>query len=116
MSRDQLGGDVEGLGDGFPVNRATVGLDVGGLEQVTLEGLLAAQAGLFLEAVLDGVSLLGQVGDLGQESTEGVDAVGGDCCSHDSLSFAVTALHYCLVSKGSVTQNYRQSMVGTIIF
>lgn len=92
MLGDQLGGDVEGLGDGLPVNRRAVGLDVGGLEQVTLEGLLAGQGSLFLEAVLDGVSLLGEGRDLGQESTEGVDAVGGDCCGHDSLSFCVTCL------------------------
>jgi len=80
--RDQLGRDVESLSDGLPINRATVGLDVGGLEQVALEGLLARQAGLVLEAVLDGIGLLGQVGDLSQELTQGVDAVGGDCCGH----------------------------------
>jgi hypothetical protein len=33
--------------------------------------------------------LLGQGCDLGQQAAEGVNAVGGGCCSHDSLSFCV---------------------------
>jgi hypothetical protein len=54
-----------------------------------LDNLVAAHAGAVFDLILDGIGLLGEQGDLGQQLAEGVNVVGGGCCSHDSLSFCV---------------------------
>ena len=74
------------------VHHRAVALDVGGAEQVALHNLVAAEAGVILDRVFDCVSLLCEQADLGQQRTEGVNAVGQGNCCHDSLSVLVAAL------------------------
>lgn len=94
--------------ESLAVNRRTVGLDVGGLEEFALEGLVACQAGVVLDAVLDCVGLLGQCCDLGQESAEGVNVVGGwggDGSSHVAVFLCYLTVRNCFVSDASVIAN-----------
>lgn len=85
---DLVGSDAEVNAQGLVVNNRTVGLNVSGLEEVALDNLVAASRCAVFDVVLDGVSLLGQVGDLSQECAESVNCCwGSDDCCHGSLSF-----------------------------
>ena len=75
VAGDLLGSGTQFGEQGFAVNRGAVALNVGGAEQVAVNYLVAAEAGAVFDLVLDGIGLLGQQGDLGEQLAEGVNVV-----------------------------------------
>ena len=86
VTSDLLGSGTQLCEQGLAVNCGAVALDVGGFEEVALDYLVTAEAGAVFDAVLDGVSLLGQGCDLGQQLAKSVNVVGD---GGSSVHFAV---------------------------
>jgi len=72
--------------EGVLVENGAIGLAVCGFEDCAFDNLCAACAGSVFDAVFDCIGLLSEVGNLSQESTEGVYACEGQVVVHGSLS------------------------------
>ena len=99
-----LGGDAEVSAQSLVVHDGAVGLDISGLEEVALDDFVAASRSGIFDGVFDGIGLLSQFGDLGQQLAKVVDAGFVDDCIHGGLAFGgYLPCNNCLVSEDSLT-------------
>jgi len=77
---------AEGFDEGIFVEHCAIGLAVCGFEESAFDNLCTTCAGSVFDGVFDFVGLLSEVGNLSQQSTEGVYACEGQIVVHGSLS------------------------------